>query len=57
MLTMNAVIEIDNLDAFVADDDHRARLGGTVSYPPLREDLPLAEGTFQLLAQVAPAKG
>ncbi len=46
--TMHCTISVDDMDAFVRDPSHAARLVARVSYPPLGEDLPVREGRFNL---------
>ncbi|CAM3382250.1 patatin-like phospholipase family protein [Corallococcus soli] len=46
--TMHCTISIDDMDAFVRDPSHAARLVAHVQYPPLGEDLPVREGSFNL---------
>jgi predicted acylesterase/phospholipase RssA len=46
--TMHCTISVDDMDAFVRDPNHAARLVAHVSYPPLGEDLPIREGSFNL---------
>jgi cholesterol oxidase len=49
-LTMRAAIDIEDLDRFIEDPDHRGRLSGTVSFPPLGEDLLASSGVFNLFS-------
>jgi predicted acylesterase/phospholipase RssA len=46
--TMHCTITIDDMDAFVADPSHAARLVAHVQYKPLGLDLPVREGSFNL---------
>ncbi|WP_164017482.1 patatin-like phospholipase family protein [Pyxidicoccus trucidator] len=46
--TMHCTISVDDMDAFVRDDSHAARLVAHVSYPPFGEDLPVRQGSFNL---------
>ncbi|RKH65480.1 patatin-like phospholipase family protein [Corallococcus aberystwythensis] len=46
--TMHCTITIDDMDAFVRDPDHAARLVAHVQYKPLGMDLPVREGSFNL---------
>jgi predicted acylesterase/phospholipase RssA len=49
-LTMRAAIDIDDLDRFIADPDHAGRLSGTVSFPPVGDDLLASSGVFNLFS-------
>ncbi|MFP2906917.1 patatin-like phospholipase family protein [Pyxidicoccus sp. 3LFB2] len=46
--TMHCTISVDDMDAFLQDDSHAARLVAHVSYPPLGGDLPVRQGSFNL---------
>ncbi|MCP3139581.1 patatin-like phospholipase family protein [Pyxidicoccus xibeiensis] len=46
--TMHCTISVDDMDAFVRDENHTARLVAQVHYAPLGEDLPVKQGTFNL---------
>src|SRR5262249_26667627 len=41
-------ISVDDMDAFLRDPQHAARLVAHVSYPPFGENLPVQEGSFNL---------
>lgn len=49
-LTMHATINIEDLDAFVADARHGGRITGAVSFPPFGENIPARTGVFQLFS-------
>ena len=49
-LTMHAAIEIENIEGFVADPQHRGGLTGSIDFPPFGHDLPAYGGVFQLFA-------
>ncbi len=46
--TFHATISIDDMEGFLRDPQHAARLEGRISYPPLGEDLPVKRGSFNL---------
>ena len=46
--TMHCTISVDDMDAFVRDANHAARLVAHVSYPPFGENLPVRQGSFNL---------
>ncbi|RKH00618.1 patatin-like phospholipase family protein [Corallococcus carmarthensis] len=46
--TMHCTITIDDMEAFIRDPDHTARLVAHVQYKPLGMDLPVREGSFNL---------
>lgn len=46
--TFHATIRIDDMDAFLRDSQHAARLEARVSFPPLGEDLVVKQGSFNL---------
>lgn len=46
--TMHCTILIDDMDAFIRDPNHVARLVAHVQYKPLGLDLPVPEGRFNL---------
>ncbi|RKG87984.1 patatin-like phospholipase family protein [Corallococcus sp. CA049B] len=46
--TMHCTITIDDMEAFIRDPDHAARLVAHVQYKPLGMDLPVREGSFNL---------
>ncbi|XXF81297.1 hypothetical protein P2318_16520 [Myxococcaceae bacterium GXIMD 01537] len=46
--TFHATIRIDDLDAFMRDENHAASLEARVTYGPLGEDLPTKSGQFNL---------
>lgn len=46
--TMHCTISVDDMDAFVRDATHSARLVAHVSYPPFGEDIPVRQGSFNL---------
>jgi hypothetical protein len=47
-LTVHATISVDDLEAFIRDPQHAARLVAHVSYPPLGDYLPVKRGSFNL---------
>lgn len=49
-LAMHATIRIPDIDAFIADPQHRAGLGGTVDFAPLGEGLVAETGVFGLFS-------
>lgn len=49
-LAMHAVVEIDDIEAFRADPQHKARLSGTIDYPPLGTGLVAPSGVFGLFS-------
>ncbi|MBZ4329555.1 patatin-like phospholipase family protein [Corallococcus sp. AS-1-12] len=46
--TMHCTITIDDMEAFIRDPDHAARLVAHVQYKPLGMDLPVRDGSFNL---------
>lgn len=46
--TFHATISVDDMDAFIRDPQHAARLVAHVSYPPFGENIPVQEGSFNL---------
>lgn len=46
--TFHATINVDDMDDFLNEPQHAARLDGRISYPPLGEDLPVKQGSFNL---------
>lgn len=50
ILVFHANIRIDDIDAFVADPEHQARLSGDVSFPPIGGKLRSIDGVFQLFS-------
>lgn len=46
--TFHLTISVDDMDAFLNEPQHEARLDGKVSFPPLGEDIPVKRGTFNL---------
>jgi predicted acylesterase/phospholipase RssA len=46
--TFNATISVDDMEAFVRDPAHAARLVAHVSYPPFGDDIPVKRGSFNL---------
>lgn len=46
--TFHATILVDDMDAFVREPQHAARLEARVTYAPLGEDLPVKQGRFNL---------
>jgi predicted acylesterase/phospholipase RssA len=54
-LTMRVAIDIDDLDRFIEDPDHQGRLSGTVSFPPLGDELLATRGIFNLFSPGAEA--
>ncbi|RYZ38925.1 MAG: patatin-like phospholipase family protein [Myxococcaceae bacterium] len=48
LFTMHCTISIDDMDAFIRDASHAARLVAHIQYPPLGDDLPVREGSFNL---------
>lgn len=49
-LTMQATIDIQDLEAFIADAKHGGRITGNVSFPPLGDAIPAKTGVFQLFS-------
>jgi predicted acylesterase/phospholipase RssA len=49
-LTLRATIDIQHLDAFIADPLHDGRITGSVSFAPFGTDLPAQRGVFQLFS-------
>ncbi|NWF53199.1 MAG: hypothetical protein HXY45_00220, partial [Syntrophaceae bacterium] len=47
-LSFEVTIHIDDVEDFTKLSGRKARLTGTISYPPLGEDLPIREGVFGL---------
>ncbi|RKH34443.1 patatin-like phospholipase family protein [Corallococcus praedator] len=48
LFTMHCTISIDDMDAFVRDPSHAARLVAHIQYRPLGDDLPVQQGSFNL---------
>ena len=46
--TVHSTIAVDEVDAFVSDLRHSARLVARVSFPPLGTDLPVRRGSFNV---------
>jgi hypothetical protein len=46
--TFHATISVDDMEAFVRDPQHAARLVAHVSYPPFGDNLPVKRGSFNL---------
>ncbi|MFP2925992.1 patatin-like phospholipase family protein [Pyxidicoccus sp. 3LG] len=46
--TMHCTISVDDMDAFVRDANHAARLVAHVDFPPFGKDLPVKQGSFNL---------
>jgi hypothetical protein len=49
-LSMHASIYIPDIDAFIADPQHRAPLAGHIDFAPFGRAIPAESGTFQLFA-------
>lgn len=49
-LAMHATIHIPDIDAFIADPQHRAPLTGHIDFAPFGTSIPSESGTFQLFA-------
>ncbi|MDX1433187.1 MAG: hypothetical protein R3286_12135 [Gammaproteobacteria bacterium] len=47
-LAMHATVELDDIDSFVADPDHRGKLSGTIDFTPFGEGLHAPIGVFNL---------
>ncbi|MCP3142138.1 patatin-like phospholipase family protein [Pyxidicoccus sp. QH1ED-7-1] len=47
-LTVHFTISVDDMDAFVSDVRHSARLVARLSYAPFGQDLPVRQGSFNL---------
>ncbi|MBZ4422848.1 patatin-like phospholipase family protein [Myxococcus sp. RHSTA-1-4] len=47
-LTLHLTISVADMDAFVTDIRHSARLVARLSYAPLGEDLPVRQGSFNI---------
>ncbi|WP_240359850.1 patatin-like phospholipase family protein [Pyxidicoccus trucidator] len=47
-LTVHFTISVDDMDAFVSDERHSARLVARLSYAPFGQDLPVRQGSFNL---------
>ena len=47
-LTVHLTIGVDDMDAFVSDVRHSARLVARLSYAPFGEDVPVRQGSFNL---------
>ena len=47
-LTVHLTISVDDMDAFVSDVRHAARLVARISYAPFGQDLPVRQGSFNL---------
>ena len=50
-LVLHATLSIADVRAFVSDATHTGTLAGTVSFPPLGSDLPVASGFFRLFTR------
>ncbi|MBY5927904.1 hypothetical protein KUV86_02115 [Halomonas sp. DP8Y7-3] len=50
-LALHAKIQIDDMNAFLADEHHHGKLGGVVDFAPLGLGLVILEGDFQLFSQ------
>ena len=48
ILTMHATIDIENIDAFIADEKHLGGLTGHIDFAPLGEAIPSESGVFGL---------
>jgi hypothetical protein len=48
LLTLHLTISVDDMDAFVSDVRHAARLVARLSYAPFGQDLPVRQGSFNL---------
>lgn len=46
--TFHATISVDDMEAFIRDPQHAARLVAHVSYPPFGNDIPVKRGSFNL---------
>ncbi|MDY7231815.1 patatin-like phospholipase family protein [Hyalangium rubrum] len=46
--TFHATISVDDMEAFIRDPEHAARLVAHISYPPLGDFLPVKRGSFNL---------
>ena len=46
--TFHATISVDDMEAFIRDPEHAARLEARISYPPFGEDIPIQHGRFNL---------
>jgi predicted acylesterase/phospholipase RssA len=46
--TFHATISVDDMEAFIRDPAHAARLVAHVSYPPFGDDIPVKRGSFNL---------
>ncbi|HYH97793.1 hypothetical protein [Hyalangium sp.] len=46
--TFHATISVDDMEAFIRDPQHAARLVAHVSYPPFGDNLPVKRGSFNL---------
>lgn len=46
--TFHATISVDDMEAFIRDPQHAARLVAHVSYPPFGDDIPVKRGSFNL---------
>ncbi|MDC3960662.1 patatin-like phospholipase family protein [Polyangium jinanense] len=46
--TFHATISVDDMDAFIQDPQHAARLVAHVSFPPFGDDIPVKRGSFNL---------
>ena len=47
-LALHASIDIDDIDAFLADPQHRSGLSGHIDFPPLGMNIPASHGVFAL---------
>jgi hypothetical protein len=50
-LVMYGTVTIDDVEAFVADVNHRGRLDVRMSWPPFGNDIPAPGGVFQLFSR------
>lgn len=49
-LTLHATINVEDLDAFIADPGHGGRLTGSINFPPLGDEIPARTGVFRLFS-------
>jgi hypothetical protein len=49
-LAMHAAVKIDDLDAFIVDQQHPGEMTGRVDFPPLASDLAARHGVFRLFS-------
>lgn len=47
-LAMHAQIEIDDIDRFVSDPEHRGAISGTIDFPPIGGGMTSTSGVFNL---------